>query len=133
MKLLRQIILFGVVGCAATLTHVGLAWSLMEFSAVNQYLANFAGAACAYLVSFFGNALFTFGVRARLGYFAFRYLFVSGCSLLLTSMELTLVRGLHLPSFIYAATVLVTVPPATFLFAKLWAFAAPHQVFEEPT
>lgn len=132
MILVQQIVRFGAVGCCATLTHIGVAWSLMEFSPLSQYLANFAGAALAYLVSFLGNAAFTFGVRDRLGYYAVRYLFVSACSLFLTSAELTAVHRLDLPTFAYAGIVLLTVPPATFLFAKLWAFAAPRSVVESP-
>ena len=125
MSLLQQIVRFGAVGVCATVTHIGVAWSLMELSSFDQYGANLAGAVFAYLVSFFGNALFTFGVKDRLAHYAARYLFVSIGSLFLTSVELAAVDRLGLPTYAYAVVVLLTVPPATFLFAKLWAFAAP--------
>jgi putative flippase GtrA len=125
MSLLQQIVRFGAVGACATLTHIGVAWSLIELSSINQYVANLAGAIFAYLVSFFGNALFTFGVKDRLAHHAARYLFVSIGSLFVTSLELAAVDRLDLPTYFYALIVLLTVPPATFLFAKLWAFAAP--------
>jgi len=122
VNLLRQIFMFGLVGCCATLVHIGAAWSLMEFSSINKYLANLTGTVFAYLISFLGNALLTFGVRERLGYYALRYLFVSCCSLVLTSVELALVQQFGLSNDVYAVIVLLTVPPATFLVVKLWAF-----------
>ena len=130
MNLLRQVALFGAMGCCATLAHIGVAWTLMELSPIDRYLANFAGAALAYVVSFLGNALLTFGVSERLGYYAIRYLFISACSLFLTSVELVGVQRYSLPNYAYAAIVLFTVPPATFLLAKLWVFAPRYAMME---
>ena len=124
MKLLRQIVLFAGVGCCATLAHVGLAWSLMGLSLLEPYLANLIGASLAYCVSFLGNACLTFCVRQPLSFYAARYLLVSVVSLVLTTAELAIVTRLGLPSQAYALGALLTVPPATFLVARFWVFAA---------
>ena len=123
MSLLRQLFLFAGVGVCATFAHVFAAWSLMEFSVVEPYLANLVGACLGYGVSFIGNAWLTFGVRQRLGFYAARYLLVSLISLALTTFELAIVTRLGLSNHVYALIVLLTVPPATFLVAKFWVFA----------
>lgn len=122
MKLLGQIVMFTGVGCSATIAHVLVAWSLMAFSPFHPYLANLAGASFAYGVSFFGNACLTFGVSERRSVYAVRYLPVSLASLVLTTLELAFVTHLGLPRVAYVIVVLLTVPPATFLVAKLWVF-----------
>ena len=65
MKLVRQFFSFGLVGVAATLSHVGVAWLLIEYFAVNAYLANAFGACVAVIVSFLGNANFTVSADQR--------------------------------------------------------------------
>lgn len=123
MKLLRQLLSFGLVGVTATLSHVGVAWLLIESEAINAYLANALGACAAFVVSFLGNANFTFITDRGFWSSARRYVWVSLLSLLLTSIILALTKHYGLSSFAYVAAVLVTVPPATFFLAKLWAFS----------
>lgn len=122
MRQVFQVASFGAIGVCATITHVGLAWFMLEAVSIDPYLANLLGAAAAFLVSLFGNARFSFGVRERIFSYAGRYAVVSGISMLLTTIELQLVLHFGLPSYVYVAIVLLTVPPATFLAAKLWAF-----------
>ena len=124
MKLIRQLFSFGVVGVAATLSHVGVAWLLIENAATDPYLANAMGACVALMVSFLGNANFTFSTNRSFWSSARRYVWVSLLSLTLTSIILALTRCYGLPTVAYVATVLVTVPPATFFLAKLWAFSS---------
>jgi hypothetical protein len=116
MKLLRQLFSFGVVGVAATLSHVGVAWLLIESVAINAYLANAIGACVAFSVT---DRSFWSSTR--------RYVWVSLLSLMLTSIILALTKHYSLSTFAYVAAVLVTVPPATFLLAKLWAFSPTKQ------
>ena len=123
MTLLRQIASFAGVGCCATLAHVLVAFSLMTLSPFDPYICNLLGATSAYGVSFLGNARLTFGVHERLSVYAVRYLPVSCLSLVLTTAELAIVSHFGWPSAVYAIVVLLTVPPATFLLAKLWVFA----------
>lgn len=123
MKLIRQLFSFGLVGAAATLSHVGVAWLLIEGMAINDYLANAVGACAAFMVSFLGNANFTFITDRSFWSSVRRYVWVSLLSLILTSIILALTRHYGLSTFAYVAAVLVTVPPATFFLAKLWAFS----------
>lgn len=123
MKLLRQLVLFAGVGVCATFAHVCAAWSLMQYSVLEPYVANFVGACLGFGVSFVGNAWLTFGVRQQLGFYAIRYALVSLISLVLTTVELAIVTRLGLSNHAYAVIVLLTVPPTTFLVAKFWVFA----------
>lgn len=122
MRLLRQLASFGTVGVFATLAHVATAWMLIDLAALDSYLANGLGGASAFLVSFLGNACFTFTTDRSLLRCAGRYLFVSLFSFALTSAILAFVERNGLPTWLYLAIVLATVPPATFMLAKLWAF-----------
>ena len=123
MKLLRQLFSFGVVGVAATLSHVGVAWLLIESTEINAYLANAMGACAAFMVSFLGNANFTFITDRSFWSSARRYVWVSLLSLTLTSIILALTRHYELSITTYVMAVLMIVPPATFFLAKLWAFS----------
>ena len=123
MKLIRQLFSFGVVGVAATLSHVGVAWLLIEGIAINAYLANTMGACVALIVSFLGNASFTFSTNRSFWSSAGRYVWVSLLSLTLTSIILALTRHYGLSTVAYVIAVLITVPPATFFLAQLWAFS----------
>ncbi len=124
LGLIRQIMSFGAVGVCATLAHVSLAWLLIGQGLVNPYFANFLATCAAFAFSFLGNAGFTFRTDRLLRDSARRYVFVSAASFFMTSAILALVRHNGWPTYAYAVIVLSTVPPATFLLAKLWAFSA---------
>lgn len=124
--MLRQIASFGVVGICATLVHVTLAWALIERAEVDGFLANACGAAAAFSVSYLGNARITFASGRSLLGGAIRYLGVTLVSLALTSAILAMVEHNGLPTWVYALIVVATVPPATFLLAKFWAFQRPR-------
>jgi putative flippase GtrA len=123
---LRQIASFGVVGICATLVHVTVAWVLIEQTAMNGFLANACGAAAAFSVSYLGNARITFASGRGLLDGATRYLVVTLFSLAMTSAILALVERAGLPTYAYALIVVLTVPPATFLLARFWAFQQPQ-------
>lgn len=116
-----------MVGILATLAHVALAWVLIEQGAMGGFLANACGAAAGFAVSYLGNAKITFHSERGLIEGASRYLGVTLVSLALTSAILAMVQHYGLPTYAYALIVVISVPPATFLLAKFWAFAAPRQ------
>lgn len=122
MNLLRQTISFGAVGALATLTHVGVAWALIGAAHRDPYLSNLYGACAAFIVSFGGNACFTFDTNRSLTSSARRYFFVSLFSLVMTSAILAIVNNNGWPTYIYVIMVITTVPTLTFLMAKIWAF-----------
>lgn len=122
MPLLRQIGSFGLVGVFATLAHIAIAWGLFEWADFGPVAANAFGAAGAFAISYLGNARLTFATdRATLSSAA-RYMGVTAVSFAMTTAALAFVEANGLPTFIYAVIVLFTVPPTTFLLAKLWAF-----------
>ncbi len=124
MAWLREPLSFGAVGIAATLTHVLIAWAMIEAAGANPYLANLLGAAGAFGVSLIGNARLTFRTNRAFGSSARRYALVSLFSLMVSSLILALVERAGLALWVYLLLVVLVVPPATFLLAKLWAFAA---------
>ena len=123
MKLIPQLFSFGAVGVAATLSHVGVAWLLIESASINGYLANAFGACTALTVSFLGNANFTFSTNRTLWSSARRYIWISLLSLTVTSIIMAFTKYNGLSTSAYVAIVFATVPPATFCLAKLWAFS----------
>lgn len=123
MAWLRELLSFGAVGIAATLTHVLIAWALIRAGA-DPYLANLLGATGAFGVSFLGNARLTFRTNRGWASSARRYGLVSLFSLVVSSLILLCVERLGLALWVYLLLVVLVVPPATFLLAKLWAFAA---------
>lgn len=125
--MLRQIASFGAVGAGATLLHIGVAWLLIDHAAIDGFLANACGAAAAFFVSYIGNARITFLSRRGLWNGAARYLVVTLVSLALSSAILALTQRSGLPTIAYTFLVVLTVPPASFLLAKFWAFQRPPQ------
>lgn len=124
--LLRQLTSFGVVGICATLTHVGVAWVLIELAMLNGFVANACGAAAAFPVSYLGNAKVTFASGRGLLDGASRYVVVTLVSLVLSSVILALAQAYGLPTYAYVLLVVLVVPPTTFLLAKFWAFQRPQ-------
>lgn len=122
MDWIRQCLSFGKVGILATLSHLTICWLLINIVHCPPYLANLAGACVAFSISFFGNATFTFQAYNSLWKCAARYFFVTLISLVMTSGILFVVEANKLSFATYAILVLGTVPPTTFLLAKLWAF-----------
>lgn len=123
MKLLREALSFSAVGLFATLTHVTTALALIDLTRSNPYSANLLGTGMAFMVSFLGNAGFTFRTDRSLWICARRYLCVSLFSFVATSAILALVRRYELPTYAYALIVFAVVPPTTFLLVKFWAFS----------
>jgi putative flippase GtrA len=122
MGLVRQIMSFGAVGVAATVTHVAIAWLLIVLANCDPYVANLFGTLVAFAVSFGGNVGFTFQSDRKLWSSARRYLLVSSLSLVTTTTILMIVERTGLPTYVYVIGVLAFVPPTTFVLAKHWAF-----------
>ena len=121
--LIRQIAFFGLVGIAATLTHVSVAWITFERLESPPPIANLFGAGAAFFVSFLGNALITFHSNKPVFHSATRYLVITLASYLLTSGIMALVVSRGWSGTVYAALVLAIVPPTSFILARFWVFA----------
>lgn len=119
----RQISSFGGVGIIATVTHISVALGASELAGWSSISSNGAGAAIAFLVSFLGNAQFTFtGTRPRVASL-WRYGLIAFSGFVIASGIMELVEWQDMHRLFYVLFVLLTVPPISFLLAKHWAYA----------
>lgn len=105
---------------------------LIEWAAIDGFVANACGAASAFVVSYSGNARITFASERGVWDGAARYLVVTFVSWALSSVILILTQRSGLPTYAYALIVIMTVPLVTFLLAKFWAFKRPLKQ-DQPT
>lgn len=122
-KTFRELFAFFLVGVSATATHflVGLmVYYLLPFG-LTALWANFIAFCVAFLVTYFGNAIFVFP-ETKLGPASFfRFLAVSLFSLGLNqTIVYILVNILTWAYWRALIVVLLVVPPITFLAMKLW-------------
>lgn len=116
--------MFGVVGVAATLTHLSIALCLEGLAALEPLTANLFGYTCGTAVSYFGHARLTFGVpswsKAQFARFMVMNLLALGLNQIIVWV---CSHRLGWPFWMALAAVVVLVPGPTFLVSKLWAFA----------
>lgn len=123
MKLLGQISRFGVVGIIATTVHVTIFLTLVDGFAVNPFWANLAAFCTAVLVSYFGNLVWTFDMRAAGLTRLPRFIIVALLGLIANQAIVLLVVELLGQSPRLAIAVIVFVVPAmTYLGSRLWIF-----------
>lgn len=127
--ILLQVLKFGSVGLAATLTHVGLFVLAVETLGLAPLAANVAAFSVAVLVSFAGHFHWTFRPppdedrREWTGALA-RFIAVALFGLTLNSLLVYVtVNMLHLPYLVAAALMASVVPVFLFLLSRFWAFA----------
>jgi putative flippase GtrA len=123
---IHQIMRFGMVGGAATLTHAGVYYYLVAGKLLTPLLANFAAYAVAFSVSFIGHRHWTFGDARkdrRNNYAIFRFLSVSLSGLAINSAAvLLLVNFLRLPEWTPLIVIVGMTPIFTFLLNRFWVF-----------
>jgi putative flippase GtrA len=105
----RRITRFGLVGVAALLTHMAVAWLVLERLTGSPYAASLAGFLVAFCVSFLGHHHFTFAggqdyIRTLPRFFLVA---LSGFLAKMVSMMVSI----------------LVIPALTYLAARLWAFA----------
>jgi len=131
-ELIRQLLVFGCVGVAATATHYFIALGANRFGQVDLYLANILGYVSAVAISYFGHGRFTF--KQTLNWAIFTRFVVVSLGALGTSelLLLALQKTLAPPEYISLAVVVCTIPVLTFIMSKLWVFsgAASNQASE---
>jgi putative flippase GtrA len=119
----RKILLFGAIGLAATGTHLGGALLARRLGALGPLQANTVGYACAFLVSYVGNARFTF--RQALLHRGRFLRFAAGSGLAYGLSQLIVFTGvelLHQPFAQVILWVVVVVPLFSFAIANGWIF-----------
>ncbi len=122
MSAARTGLWFGVVGVAAALTHAAV-FGLLQ-SALWPELANAAGFAVAFFVSFFGHRFLSFqdagtGLWTSLRRFAATALLGFAVN---EAVFVLLLRGLGWPSWPALIAALVVAAGQTFVLSRFWAF-----------
>ena len=122
--LLRQITRFGLVGIAATVTHLAVAWAANQFGAA-PYTANAIGFAAAFGLSYAGHFFWTFERRTGHRHHLPKFLVISVGCYLVSNLMVWLITDLSALRFeIALAAILLTVPPTSLVLNRVWAFRA---------
>lgn len=122
--LFRQASRFAVVGGLATVTHLAVALAANSLLKLPPLTANLAGYVCAVLVSYFGNARWSFEKTRDWGQFA-RFILMSLAGLALNQAITWVATGpLGLPFWLALGIVVAVVPIVTFVVARIWVFEA---------
>lgn len=123
-ELARQLLVFGIIGVSATLTHYVVALLTHNYLGFSLYIANLSGYCTAVAISYFGHGRLTF--RRELNWRVFsRFVLVSLTTLGLSEILLWgLESQLSLHHAISLAVVVCTIPVITFVLSKLWVFRA---------
>jgi putative flippase GtrA len=121
-KLVRQLVVFGMVGVFATLTHYLVALFFHEILNVNLYVCNLIGYCSAVTVSYFGHGMLTFQVNLNHSVFV-RFVVVSVTTFLVSEGILAVMENtLQFSHRISLAVVVLTIPLITFILSKAWVF-----------
>src|SRR5262245_48494770 len=119
---LRQLVIFGLVGVTATVTHYTIALACHEVMGINLHVANLIGYSCAVAVSYFGHGMFTFRVKLNRRVLH-RFIVVSITTFSASAGILAgLEELLDLPHRLSLAVVVLTIPLISFLLNKLWVY-----------
>jgi putative flippase GtrA len=121
-ELFWQLVVFGIVGLAATATHYVVAVGVHELAHLSPYYSNILGYCSAVMISFYGHGKLTFKVRTGKAVFA-RFV---GVSLTILGLSELLLMSMHslfeLPTRISMLVVVLTVPIVTYTLNKVWVF-----------
>ena len=120
----REVIVFGIVGCLATVSHVGLAVAAESLTNIGPYFSNIVGYIAGLTVSYTGHSFYTFRAKSLTFTRAMKFLVVSISGLLLGSLIIRIFTASDLLP--YSATMLIVafcVAIWTFFMSKFWTFA----------
>ena len=113
---------FGLVGVAATITHVSIALLALNILAMPALLSNVLGFVCAFLVSLTGQTMFTFGAKMSTK-IALKFSAVALFAFSISSAVVLL--GERFTSFsgnIVVSAAAFSVPAITYVCNSLWTF-----------
>ncbi len=122
----HQLMRFGVIGVAATLTHAGIVLILVENGLIEPFWANFIAFMVALFVTYGGNHKWTFGLAGAHRRHFPRFLGAALLGLLLNQLIVyAIVEVLGWDYRISLALVVTAVPAITFTLNRLWVFQVP--------
>ncbi len=115
----HKITRFVFVGGLATLTHIGVAFSAIYFSAIPVFIANIFGFSVAFGLSYLMQSLFVFR-KSLTRKNAFRFFIVQFSALLISQI----ISGLFDTTNNYIQTLLIVfmLPVITYLIHNLWTY-----------
>ena len=121
---MRSIITFGLMGMLSTVVHV-LSGLLAHYRAgLSPFNANIVAYCAGFLVSYFGHRNFTFRSPGRISRSMPRFLAIALAGLLMSQAIVWLVVSMAGLAYWFALAVIVmTVPPATYVLGRIWAFS----------
>jgi len=123
-RLIRQLVWFVIVGCAAAATHWIVAVGCVEQFRFHPLLANVVGWLTALSVSFVGHFRLTFRHQsAAIWTAAWRFFVVSATSFLANEAAFALLlKTTSIPYDVLLFIVLLAVAVFTFVLSRYWAF-----------
>jgi putative flippase GtrA len=119
----RRIIRFGMVGVAATLTHIAVANAVLALVIGSPYVASAAGFVVAFAVSYLGHYHFTFAKNGSHGQSLPRFFLVALTGFLGSLMVLKVIAEQGaIPQAVSLTLSILVIPGLTYLAARVWAF-----------
>ena len=123
-KMVREVVWFVAVGCAAAATHWLVAVACVDRAGLPPLVANVLGWLVAFFVSFGGHYRLTFRHQRKELVTAFRRFFlVSAGGFLINELSYAfLLKATAVPYDLLLAAILVAIAFLTFVVSRLWAF-----------
>lgn len=114
---------FGIVGVTALVTHMAVAWLVLERLTASPYAASLIGFLVAFCVSFLGHHHFTFAEEQGYVKTLPRFFAVAVSGFLTSLVVLKAVESHGLPKTVSLMVSILVIPALTYVAARLWAFA----------
>lgn len=123
-QFIKQLIKFGIVGVSTVIANFVTVIILVSLFKLHPLVANIVGFVVAFQVSFYGHHFWTFprnGNKLRLAMKKY-FMVAIGSFFLNEALYALLLSKLQLHYIPALILVLVTIPPISFVFSKLWVF-----------
>jgi putative flippase GtrA len=120
----QQIKRFGVVGVVSTLAHVVGALFAIESVGLSPVIGSLVGFSLSFVVSYLGNALWTFKAETAMDKTQFaRYAVLAGSGFIFNSLIMAgVTEGFGLSHRIGLGVIVFTWPSISFLINRYWIF-----------
>lgn len=117
----KQLFRFCMVGVASTTLHILVAFFLLNSIGLSLLESNLGAFFCAFFVSYFGNALWSFESKGEMQSMI-RFICAYGVHLLLIVLISNWVTETGLPPYIGILMIALVIPCVGFALQKLWVF-----------
>lgn len=117
----RQVIRYGFVGILSTFAYMAIAMLLVYFFDTSLLVANIYAAFVPMLISYFGNAVWSFETRSEMRTFG-KFCCVALFTLVVMVVGSRWISQAGLPPYLGIVIIGVSLPVVSFLLQKLWVF-----------